>query len=57
MKEFINTGFHSGSYYYVGYGLPGELGKSYEWFSAKKKKKKKLHGQKYSKKFLYNLRR
>lgn len=21
----INTGFHSGSYYYVGYGLPGEL--------------------------------
>ena len=40
MKEFINTGFHSGSYYYVGYGLPGELGKSYEWFSAKKKKKK-----------------
>lgn len=39
MKEIINTGFHSGSsYYYVGYGLPGELDKSYEWFSAKKKK-------------------
>ena len=56
MKEIINTGFHSGSsYYYVGYGLPGELDKSYEWFSAKKKKK--CMAKNTQKNFFYNLRR
>lgn len=44
----INTGFHSGSYY-VGYGLPGELDKSYD---GSLHTHPQVHGQKYSKNFL-----